>query len=129
MVLALVVSKIFLPGVPLNFICILCHFVTNPKILHFHRLRSLSFYGVVCDADGGGIVAMHRCPWLGMPQLFQGESKNYSFFAIEEESAKFDLGRRSHNKSKDGTQCKNAPFNLIGSPSLGDHPMNFVSER
>jgi hypothetical protein len=49
-------------------------------------------------------------PWLGMPQFFQGESKNYSFFAIEEESAKFDLGRQSHNKSKDGTQCKKCPI-------------------
>jgi len=53
----------------------------------------MPFYGVVCDANGGGIVAMHRCPWLGMPYFFQGESKNYSFFAIEEESTKFGLGR------------------------------------
>jgi len=69
-VLALVVSKILLPGVPFNFVDILRFLVTNPKISYFHRSQSLPFYGVVCDADGGGIVAMHRCPWLGMSQFF-----------------------------------------------------------
>ena len=101
-VLALVVSKILLPGVPFNFVDILCFLVTNPKISHFHRSRSLSLDSVVCDANGGGIVAMHRCSRLGMPQFFEGESKNYTFFAIEEESAEFCLGRRGHNEAEDG---------------------------
>jgi hypothetical protein len=101
-VLALVVSKILLPGVPFNFVDILCFFVTNPKISHFHRSRSLSFYSVVCDANGGGIVAMYRCSWLGMSQFFEGESKNDSLFAIEEESAEFCLGHRGHNETEDG---------------------------
>jgi hypothetical protein len=26
--------------------------------------------GVVCDADGCGIIRVHRCSWLGMPQFF-----------------------------------------------------------
>jgi len=98
----LVVSKILLPGVPFKFVGILCHLITYPKIPHFHRSQSLSFHGVICDADGGGVVAMHRCSWLGMPQFFEGESKNYSFLAIKEESAEFSLGRRGHNESQDG---------------------------
>jgi hypothetical protein len=81
-VLALIVSKVLLPGVPFNFVDILCFLVTYPKISHFHRLRSLPFDGVVCDADGGRIVAVYRCSWLGMPQFFEGESKNHTFFAI-----------------------------------------------
>ena len=101
-VLALVVCKILLPGVPFNFVDILCFFVTYPKISHFHRSRSLSFDSVVCDADGGGIVAMYRCSRLGMSQFFEGESKNYTFFAIEEESAEFCLGRRGHDETEDG---------------------------
>jgi hypothetical protein len=53
----------------------------------------LPFDGVICDANGSGIIAMHWCPQLGMSQFFQGESKNNLFFAIEEESTKFSLGR------------------------------------
>jgi hypothetical protein len=81
-VLALVVSKIFLPGVPFNFVDILCFLVTNPKISHFHRLLSQPFDGVVRDADGGGIVAVYWCSWLGMSQFLKGESKYYTLFAI-----------------------------------------------
>jgi hypothetical protein len=53
----------------------------------------LPFDGVIRDADGSDIIAMHWCPWLGMSQFFQGESKNNPFFVIEEESTKFSLGR------------------------------------
>jgi hypothetical protein len=45
---------------------------------------------------------MYRCSWLGMSQFFEGESKNDSLFAIEEESAKFCLGRQGHNETEDG---------------------------
>ena len=69
-VLALVVSKILLPGVPFNFVDILCFLVTYQKISHFHRSRSLPLDGVVCDADSCGIITVHRCSWLGMPQFF-----------------------------------------------------------
>ena len=69
-VLALVVSNILLPGVPLNFVEILCFLVTYPKISNFHRSRSLPLDGVVCDADGCGIITVHWCSWLGMPQFF-----------------------------------------------------------
>jgi len=81
-VLALIVSKVLLPGVPFNFVDILCFLVTYPKISHFHQSRSLPFDGVVCDADGGGIVTVYRCSWLGMSQFFEGESKKDTFFAI-----------------------------------------------
>jgi hypothetical protein len=45
-----------------------------------------------------------------MPQFFEGESKDDTFFAVEEESAEFGLGRRSHNESQDGAQCKKCPI-------------------
>ena len=69
-VLALVVCKILLPRVPFNFVDILCFLVTYPKISYFHQSRSLPLDGVVCDADGCGVVAVHRCFLLGMPQFF-----------------------------------------------------------
>ncbi len=81
-VLALVVGKILLPGVPFNFVDILCFLVTDPKISHFHRSQSLPFDGVVCNADGGGIDAVYWCLWLGMSQFLKGESKYYTLFAI-----------------------------------------------
>jgi hypothetical protein len=68
-VLALVVGKILLPRVQFNFIDILCFLVAYPNISHFHRSRLLPLDGVVCDADGCGIIAVHRCSWLGIPQF------------------------------------------------------------
>jgi hypothetical protein len=36
MVLALVISKIFLPWVPVQIVHFLCNFVPNPEKSHFH---------------------------------------------------------------------------------------------
>jgi len=66
MVLALIIGKILLSGVPFYIVCILCNFITNPKILHFHQSRMLAFDGVVRDANGRGVVAMDRCFRLRM---------------------------------------------------------------
>ncbi len=52
MVLALIICKIFLSGVPFNIVGILRNFITHPKISHFHRSRPLAFDSVVCDAPG-----------------------------------------------------------------------------
>ncbi len=59
-VLALVISKIFLPGVPF-YISILGNFITYPEIPHFHRLQVLSFDSIICYTDGDSVVAMYHC--------------------------------------------------------------------
>jgi len=69
MVLALVISKIFLPGVPLQIVHFLCNFVPNPEKSHFHRSRTLSLDGVVCNTHRSGVVAMHRRLWLRMAHI------------------------------------------------------------
>jgi hypothetical protein len=82
MVLALIICKIFLSGVPFNIVGILRNFITHPKISHFHRSRPLAFDSVVCDADGRGVVAMDRGFRLGMSQFFERHAKNHALFAI-----------------------------------------------
>jgi hypothetical protein len=82
MMLALIIGKIFLSGVPFNIVCILCNFIAHPKISHFHRTRALSFHGVVGDADGRRIVAMDRRMRLGMSQFFERHAENHALFAI-----------------------------------------------
>jgi hypothetical protein len=86
-VFTLVVGKILFSGVPFDIVDILCFFIANPKISHFHRSRSLSFDSVVCNSDGCGVIAMDQCFWLGMAQLFEGQSKNHALFTIQEEGA------------------------------------------
>jgi hypothetical protein len=57
-VFTLVISKIFFTRVPFDIVRILGNLITHPKISHFHRARLLLFDSVVCNAYGGGIVAM-----------------------------------------------------------------------
>ena len=92
-VLALVVCKILLPGVPFNFVDILCFFVTNPKRSHFHRSRSLSFDSVIRDTNSGCIIAMYRRFWLGMSEVSQCLPENYAVLTIVEKSAEFGFRR------------------------------------
>ncbi len=90
MVFALIIGKIFLSRVPVtNIVGILCYLVTNPKISHFHRLRTLAFDSVVRDTDGRGVVAMDRGFWLGVPQFLKCEAEDHALFAIEEEGTEF----------------------------------------
>ncbi len=71
-VFTLVVGKILFAGVPFDIIYILSHHICHPKISYFHRARSLSFDSFVCNADGGGVVAMDWCFWLGMGPILWG---------------------------------------------------------
>jgi hypothetical protein len=65
-VFTLIVGQGFLTGVPFYCEFFLCHFVSYPKIPHFHRAQLLAFDGVVCDAYGGGVIAVYWCTQLGM---------------------------------------------------------------
>ena len=69
-VFTLVISKILFTRVPFDIVRILGNLITHPKISHFHRARLLSVDGVVCNAYGGGIVAMDLCFWLRVAQLW-----------------------------------------------------------
>ena len=123
MVLALVVSKILLPRVPFNFVDILCLFVTYPKYLisidrDCCRLMVLFAMPTVVEllqctgVRGWGCPSSSRVSRKIIPSL--------QFWKIAPSSASVAEAttnwRMMHN-------VKNAPFNLIGSPSLGDPPM------
>jgi hypothetical protein len=86
-VFTLVISKILFSRVPFDIIHILGNLITHPKISHFCQARSLSFDGVVCNAYGGGIVAMNGCFWLRMALFFESHTKNHALFAVQEEGA------------------------------------------
>ncbi len=98
--LTLIICEIFLAWVPLDIVCILCNFITNPKILHFHRTRALLFEGVVCNTHSSGVVAQ----WMGVFGLlvagfFKGQINNHTFLAIYEEGTKFGLSCGSNDKT------------------------------
>ena len=93
----LVISQIFLPRVPNYLVHLLCDLVTNPEKSHFHRTGSLPLYGVVCDADGRGIVAVHGCFRLRMPHILEDVAKNNRRLAIVVECAEFGFCRGGHD--------------------------------
>jgi hypothetical protein len=113
--LTLVVCKIFLAGVPLKRINILCHFVPNPEISHFHRSGALAFNGVVRDADSSCIITMYWCFWLGVAEVLKGESKYDSLFTVHEKGAEFSLCCRRHDETEDRTQCVEGAIQFYGS--------------
>jgi len=59
MVFGWVVSEIFLSWVMLEIEILLGVLVQQPEVPHFHRARTLSFYGVVDNADGCSIIHMY----------------------------------------------------------------------
>ncbi len=78
----LVVRQIFLAGVPLKRINILCFLFTSPKISHLHCSRALLFDGDIGNPDGGCIIAVDGGFGLRVAKVFKSESKNHSFLAI-----------------------------------------------
>ena len=76
------VRQIFLAGVPLKRINILCFLFTSPKISHLHCLRALSFDGVIGYPDGSYIITVDGGFGLRVAKVFESESKNHSFLAI-----------------------------------------------
>ncbi len=82
-VFALVVWKIFHPGLSLIQKHLLFIFFTCPEILHFHCTQSLLFNGVICDANGGWVVTMYQYWWYCMVKIFEGCLKNHPFLEIQ----------------------------------------------
>jgi hypothetical protein len=76
MMLTLVVSQIFLAGVPNEVIYSLRILICHPKISHFHRARSVAFDGIVCNTNGSGVIAMDGHTGLWMSEVFEGKAKN-----------------------------------------------------
>jgi hypothetical protein len=66
----LVIGKVFLTGLPFKRIHILYFFFACPKISHFHGTQLLPFDGVVCNTNGGPIIAVHWYFWLDMAKNF-----------------------------------------------------------
>jgi hypothetical protein len=62
--LALVVCKILFPGEIFDVEFPLCHSISNPEEMHFHRPGTLPFHGVVGNANCGGIIAIYGCGGL-----------------------------------------------------------------
>ncbi len=58
----------------------------------------LTFDGIVCNTDGGCIVAVYGCFLLRISQVGKAESKNDAFLAVQEKGAKFGFGHSQHNK-------------------------------
>ncbi len=70
MVLALVVSEVFLPGKIFDVKFSLSDCICDPEELHLHSSRSLPFDGINRNADGGGVDAIHRYWRLGVTHFF-----------------------------------------------------------
>jgi hypothetical protein len=96
-VFTLVVGQVFLSGVPLNIICILCYLVAHPKVSYFHQTRSPAFDGIVCNVYCHRIVTMYLRLQLGVALIFEGELKYHALFTIQEEGAKFGFGGGCNN--------------------------------
>jgi hypothetical protein len=58
MVLALIISKIFLNQVPLDITSILCNFISDPKLPHHHQAQSLVLDCMICNANSSCVIAV-----------------------------------------------------------------------
>jgi len=86
--------------VPLKVVHFLRNFVPNPEKTHLHRSGALTLNSVVCDTDGSGVVAMHRCFWLWMPHVSKRQTENYPCLAVVVEGTQFCLGGEGDNETQ-----------------------------
>jgi hypothetical protein len=122
-VFALVVSQVLLPWMPPDIVHILCNFITDPKVTHLHQMQSLLFYGIICDANSSGVIAMDLCFGLGMAQFFKGHPKIMPSLQFRKRAPSLALVAEATPKQRMVHKVKNAPFSLIGLLSFSDQPM------
>jgi hypothetical protein len=77
-----VISQIFLPWVPTNIIHLMCDLVTYPEESHFHQTRLLPLDGVVGNADGRSIIAVHGVFGCGWPVSFRIPQKTIAIWQL-----------------------------------------------
>jgi hypothetical protein len=104
MVLGDVVAEVLCSGVPVNANVLIADLIDDPKVAHFHRAGSLTFYGVVGDSDGSGVVAMYGRGRLGMAHFFENEADDFDFLSVEKKGAKLGLGGRCGDVFEYGAQ-------------------------
>ncbi len=119
----LMIRKIILAGVPLDMVCILCNFVTNQKVLHFHWTQLLPFDSLFAIPT---VVALSQ--WMGVldcccPNSSRAKQKIIPSLQFKKRAPCSASAAEATMKRSIAHSVKNAPFNLIGSLSLGDHPI------
>ncbi len=82
-VLALIICKVFFAGKVFDVKFSLFNRVCNPEESHFHGPGTLTFDGVVGDANSGQVVAIYGNERLRVAHLFESKLKNSGLFAIE----------------------------------------------
>jgi len=118
MVLVLIISKILLPGVPLDIVCILCNFITHPKILHFWHLTVLFAMP----------TAVALLQWIGVlgcgcPNSSSVMQKIIPSLQFKKRAPSSASAADAMTKQRIAHNVKNAPFRRMGSPSSGNHHM------
>jgi hypothetical protein len=120
--LALIISQIFLPRVPFNIICILCNFITHPEISHFHRLQVPSLNSVVHDTDSGCIVAIDLYFWLGVSQFFQCQAEIMPSLKLKNRTPSSASAVDVTTNQSMTHKVKKAPFIFMGLLFFADNP-------
>ena len=70
---------------------------SEPVQAHVHGLESLAGDVVVDNAEGGGVVRLHRSRGLLVAHGFEGMPCGDGFAAVDEESTQFGFGRGGHD--------------------------------
>jgi hypothetical protein len=87
MVLGGIVTEVLSTRVPRDINILIAGLVRDPKVAHLHHSGPLAFDGVIGNADGSVVVAVHGSRRLGVARFFKDESEDLDFLGIEEEGA------------------------------------------
>jgi hypothetical protein len=82
MMLGDIVAKVFDTRMPEDANVLVGYLVHDPKITHFHGSGALAFYGVIGDANCGGVVAVDRGRRLGMAHFLENQSDDFCFLDV-----------------------------------------------
>ena len=122
-VFALVVRQVFLTWVPPDIIRILRNFITNPKISHFHCSRSLLIDVLFAIPTAVALSQRIGVFGWGWPNSSRVNQKIMPSLQFRKRAPSSASAAEATTKRRMAHNVKNAPFNLMGLPSFGVHPM------
>ncbi len=71
--------------------------VRDPEVAHFHCAGSLPFDSVIGYANGGAVVAVNGCGWLGMAHFNWSSTEDFSGLAVDIEGTGFSFSSGGHD--------------------------------
>jgi hypothetical protein len=105
-----IIRQIFKSRAPVHVKLALFHPILDPIKTHIHSFCALLFYCTIAVSCGSGIIRLHRCGGLFVPQFLQCCPEDCSFFGVYNTYFNFCFGCQRHHMFENLANDQNCPL-------------------